>query len=64
MGFQMAARLQQYLKEQGQDRKLIAWNRTLAKADPLTQKGAQTVEHAAGQLCHISIVAKHTHLCQ
>lgn len=51
MGFQMAARLQQHLREHGEGRKLIAWNRTLSKADPLTEQGAQTVQHAAGRSC-------------
>ena len=54
MGFQMAARLQQHLSEHGEGRKLIAWNRTLSKADPLTQKGAQTVQHAAGEYAPFS----------
>ena len=48
MGFQMAARLQQHLSKHGDGRKLIAWNRTSSKADPLAQEGAQTVQHAAG----------------
>lgn len=49
MGLQMALRLHQHLSKQGQGRKLIAWNRTLSKADPLKQQGALTVANAAGQ---------------
>ncbi len=53
MGFQMAARLQQHLRKHGEGRRLIAWNRTLSKADFLTEQGALTVQHAAGRSCTI-----------
>ena len=49
MGLQMALRLQQSLSKQGQSPNLIAWNRTLSKAEPLTKLGAETVEHPAGE---------------
>ena len=47
MGLQMAVRLQQGLGKEG--KKLIAWNRTLSKTEPLTREGADAVEHAAGR---------------
>ena len=49
MGLQMALRLQQSLSKQGQSPNLIAWNRTLSKAEPLTKIGAETVEHPSGK---------------
>ena len=62
MGFQMASRLQQHLSKLGEGRKLIAWNRTLSKADPLTEQGAQTVQHAAGRFSTI-LCQPHQPLC-
>ena len=47
MGLQMAVRLQQGLGKEG--KKVIAWNRTLSKTEPLTREGADAVEHAAGR---------------
>ena len=49
MGLQMALRLQVSISKQGQSPNLIAWNRTLSKAEPLTKLGAETVEHPAGK---------------
>ena len=54
MGLQMAARLQQHLSKHGEGRKLISWNRTQSKADPLREQGAQTVQHAAGRVPSVS----------
>ena len=64
MGIQMAARLQQHLSEHGEGRKLIAWNRTLSKADPLTEQGAEIVQQAAGrQGLHHSLCLLHQPPC-
>ena len=49
MGLQMALRLQQSLSKEGQSPNLIAWNRTLLKAEPLMKLGAETVQHPAGK---------------
>ena len=50
MGLQMALRLHQSLSKEGQGPNLVAWNRTLSKAEPLTKTGAETVQHPAGKV--------------